>query len=126
MDASSFTGSDFLKAADLGQTTPQITIAKVESVNFGDDTSKLVLHPADPAVKPVVLNVTNTRACVAAWGTETDAWLGKLVMLSVRQTQMGPGLGVTPLSQPAASATSIPVPDLPAKPGVPFDDKIPY
>ena len=134
MDANIFAGSDFLKAADLGVTTPTITISKVESVEFDSgDKSKLVLHPTDPGLKPVVLNVTNTRACIAAWGGETQGWIGKQAMLSVRQTQMGPGIGVTPLQAPVAPTPDPgrPVPGSTAQPqtGIPgaeFDDKIPY
>lgn len=151
MDANNFAGSDFMKAVDLGVTTPQIRISKVEEADFGQgEKPKLVIHPSDPAYKPVVLNVTNTRACIAAFGPNTDAWLNKIVMLSVRQTQMGPGIGVTPMVQPEAPAASLPpagpvpahmqagpiagpigavpqpVPDLPGQPGVPFDDDIPY
>ena len=97
MNVNDFVGSDTMKASDLGQTTPQVVISKVEPVTFQDGSSKLIIHPTDPNMKPVVLNVTNTRACVAAWGPESDAWIGKTVMLSVRQTQMGPGIGVTPI-----------------------------
>ena len=101
MNANDFAGSDFLKAADLGQATPQIQIAKVEPHDFGEgQPAKLVIHATDPNVKPVVLNVTNTRACIAAFGQETISWIGQTVMLSVRQTQMGPGLGVTPMQAP--------------------------
>lgn len=154
MNANDFAGSDFLKAADLGQATPQIRIAKVEPVDFGQgQPEKLVIHASDPSCKPVVLNVTNTRACIAAFGPETTAWIGQVVMLSVRQTQMGPGIGVTPMQPQAAPAPSLPpagpvpaqmqqavpqaqggqmpggsfpaAPDLPGQPGVPFDDDIP-
>ena len=124
MDASQFAGSDFLKAADLGNTTPTISVAKVEQVDFQDGgNSKLCLHPSDPNIKPIVLNVTNTRACIAAWGTETQDWIGKQAMLSVRQTQMGPGIGVTPINPaPGANPHQVNTND----PAVPFDDKIPY
>ena len=137
-----FIGSDFMKAADLGQTTPQVTVSKVEPVDFQDGTKKLALHPSDPQMKPIVLNVTNTRAMAAAFGPESDAWLGKTVMLSVRQTQMGPGIGVTPLQAPNQPITQ-PHPDFapgagqgsftpgayqaPSQPdGTPFDDDIPF
>ena len=133
MDANNFAGSDFLKAADLGQATPQITVSKVESVDFDQgEKSKLVIHATDPQCKPVVLNVTNTRACIAAWGPETQGWLGKVAMLSVRQTQMGPGIGVTPMMAPTSAAVPNPAAVFPAAQptaaphGVPFDDDIPF
>lgn len=97
-----FMGNDFLKAAELGQSTPTIQIGKIEPVEFGGgEKPKLVLHPTDPNFKPVVLNVTNTKALAAVFGPESMAWIGQSVMLSVRQTQMGPGIAVTPL-QPQA------------------------
>ena len=97
-----YMGNDFLKAADLGLATPTIQIAKVEPVEFGGgEKPKLVIHPVDPNCKPVVLNVTNTKALAAVFGPESMAWIGQSVMLSVRQTQMGPGIAVTPL-QPQA------------------------
>jgi len=135
MDANNFAGSDFLKAADLGQATPQIRIAKVEPHDFGEgQPAKLVIHATDPNIKPIVLNVTNTRACITAFGQETTGWLNQVVMLSVRQTQMGPGIGVTPMQAAPAPAPAAPfapapqsaVPDLPGQPGVPFDDDIPF
>jgi len=116
-----FIGSDFMKAADLGQTTPQISISKVEPVDFQDGSKKLCIHPAEANMKPVVLNVTNTRACVAAWGAESDNWIGKSAMLSVRQTQMGPGLAVTPMQAQAPVTAANPT-----STDVPFNDAIPY
>ncbi len=116
MDVSEFAGSDFMKAADLGNTTPQLQVAKVEPVDFQDGSRKLLVHWSDPDFKPTVLNVTNTRACIAAWGKDSTQWLNKSAMLSVRQTQMGPGIGVTPLAVPAGQTTS----------EAPFNDGIPY
>ncbi|GAF87837.1 unnamed protein product, partial [marine sediment metagenome] len=49
--------------------------------------------------KMAVLNITNTRALVAAYGPESDKWIGKKIMLSVRQTPLGDGLGVTALPE---------------------------
>ena len=157
MDANNYAGSDFLKAGDLGNTTPTIQVVKVEEQDFGQgEKPKLVLHPSDPAIKPVVLNVTNTRACIAAWGADTNGWLNRTAMLSVRQTQMGPGLGVTPMVPPPAQGQPVPLaptgyppavpqpaqtfpqrdyPQQPPVPGdyaavkggdVPFDDDIPF
>jgi len=123
------TGGDWMKAADLGNTTPTITISKVELIDFPEQNgqaqpSKLCIHPSDPAVKAVILNKTNSRACAAAWGNESDAWIGKQCLLSVRQTQMGPGIGVTPLQQQAAPVN--PGVAGPTSTDVPFNDAIPY
>jgi len=115
-----FVGSTFLKAADLGQMTPTITVAKVEPIEFQDGSKKLVLHPTDANLSAVVLNMTNSRACVAAWGNESDTWVGKQAMLSVRQTQMGPGIGVTPVNAPQTQGQPAPTAE------APFNDDIPY
>jgi hypothetical protein len=119
-----FVGSTFLKAADLGTQTPTITVSKVEPVEFQDGSKKLVLHPAEATINPIVLNMTNSRACVAAWGNDSDNWINKQAMLSVRQTQMGPGLGVTPINAPGQPANPNQVNT--GNADVPFDDKIPY
>jgi len=103
MQVDNFLGSsDFLKAADLGTATPTLTVKSVSSHEFNDDggsRQKLVLEFIGKD-KMVVLNVTNTRAMAAAFGNESDNWIGKQVLLSVRQTQMGPGIGVTPMQAP--------------------------
>ncbi len=125
-----YLGNDFLKAVDLGTTTPTIVISKVEPVELDEGKKKLVLHPVDPAMKPVVLNVTNTRALAAAFGNDDALWIGKQVLLSVRQTNMGPGIGVTPLVAPAAAApapaAAAPGAAGPTSTDVPFNDAIPY
>jgi hypothetical protein len=124
MDANQFAGSDFMKSHDLGQNTPTIRISKVETTKFQDESEKLVIHPTDAQWKPIVLNVTNTRACIAAWGGETGGWINRTAMLSVNQTQMGPGIRVTPLQQPQQPANPNHVDT--GRTDVPFDDRIPY
>lgn len=128
MDVSDFMGAgDFLKAADLGNKTPQCTVKAVHTREFTDEIKgqhqKLVLefHNKD---KMVVLNVTNTRAMASAFGTESNAWIGKSVILSVRQTQMGPGIGVTPLN-PEEPALEQQKQDTAAS-ADDFDDDIPF
>lgn len=100
MDVTEFMGnSDFLKAADLGSKKASVVIKEVHTKEFNDEggaKSKLVLE-FDGRDKMVVMNVTNTRACADAFGTDSDKWIGKQVTLSVRQTQMGPGIAVTPI-----------------------------
>lgn len=106
MDMTKFAGGDgtYLKAADLKGRTREITIAKVGVQEFekedGHSETKPILWlvTKDGEDRGVVLNKTNTRACVDAWGAESDKWEGKKAMLSVRQTNMGPGLQVTPIT----------------------------
>ncbi len=129
MDVTDFMGSaDFLKAADLGNKTPQCVVKAVHTREFNDEQKgqheKLVLEFVDKD-KMVVLNVTNTRAMATAYGTDSDNWIGKTVILSVRQTQMGPGIGVTPLQQPAAAANEQQNQQA-AQAADDFDDDIPF
>jgi len=46
---------------------------------------KPVLHFAGTALKPMVLNVTNRRVLIAAYGDETDAWRGQRIEVYVNQ-----------------------------------------
>jgi hypothetical protein len=101
MDMTEFVGnSDYLKAADLKGKSVNLTIKGVNSADFTDDkgnTKTKALLEFKGKDKMAVLNITNTRALVAAFGAESDAWIGKNIVLSVRQTPLGDGLGVTPL-----------------------------
>lgn len=129
MDVTDFMGSaDFLKAAELGNKTPQCVVKAVHTREFNNDEKgpheKLVLEFVDKD-KMVVLNVTNTRAMATAYGTDSDDWIGKTVILSVRQTQMGPGIGVTPLQQPTAAENEQKNQQA-AQAADDFDDDIPF
>ena len=113
--------SDFFKAADVDAAGGQMSlvVGEVGSKEFTNDKGvqeKLTLMFAGQD-KGVVLNITNTRAMAAMFGNVTENWVGKQILLTVRQTEMGPGIMVTPIK---AAAPAQP------QPGVPFDDKIPY
>lgn len=123
-------GSDFLKAADLGNSTPQCTVKAVHTREFNDEQKgphqKLVLEFVDKD-KWVVLNVTNTRAMATAYGMDSDQWVGKQVILNVRQTQMGPGIGVTPLQDlPGQAAAEQQNQQAAQQASDDFDDDIPF
>ena len=111
MDVTDFMGSsDFLKSEDLKGKTVFVKIKGVHTREFdnnGKPQDKLVLELHDKD-KMVVLNVTNTRTIAGAFGTETDNWVGKKVMLGVRETPLGPGIAVN------------------IAPGDDFDDDIPF
>ena len=102
MDVTDFMGSSsYLKAADLKGKTVNVTVDAIDQAEFTDDKGvtkeKLIMMLANKE-KGVVLNVTNTRACASAWGTDSDKWTGKKALLSVRQTPLGDGIGVTPIT----------------------------
>jgi len=73
-----FSGN-MLKAADLKGAQPTVTIANIKMEKLGDDT-KPVLYFAGKE-KGVVLNKTNATNIAAAYGPETDNWVGKRVIL---------------------------------------------
>jgi len=107
MDMNKYAGGDglYLKAADLKGRTREVTIKSVAVQTFdqgegkGDEEKPVLwLETKDDQDRGIVLNKTNTRACVEAWGAESEDWKGKKAMLSVRQTNMGPGLQVTPIT----------------------------
>jgi hypothetical protein len=73
-----FSGA-LLKAADLKGAQPTVTIADIKMEKLGDDT-KPVLYFAGKE-KGVALNKTNATNISAAYGPETDHWIGKRVIL---------------------------------------------
>lgn len=111
MDMKDYAGaeSNYLKASDIKGHTPTVLIEKVEIVKF-EDKEKAETKPAiffAGKEKGVVLNKTNVRSIIEAYGTESDHWLGKNIMLSVVATEMGDGIRVTPLqNNPAQEAPS--------------------
>ena len=92
--------SNYLKASDIKGKTPTVNIVKSEIVKFTKEGQPDEQKPAiffAGKEKGVVLNKTNTRGLIAAFGSDSDKWVNKDVMLSVVQTEMGDGIRVTPL-----------------------------
>lgn len=71
--------SNYLKAADLQGRPVTVAMANVSYEKMGDDT-KLVLYFAGKD-KGLVLNKTNANNIAAIYGTDTDGWVGKSVVL---------------------------------------------
>lgn len=95
MDMTEFTGnSDFLKSTDLNRKQPLVKIKSVNTRDFSDEagTKTKPIIEFEGKDKMMVLNVTNTRRLVEAFGKDSDKWIGKEVQLYVEDTQMGPGL----------------------------------
>ena len=102
MDMTNYAGaeSNYLKASDIKGATPTVNIVRSEIINFTKDGKPDEQKPAiffAGKEKGVVLNKTNTRGLIAAFGSDSEAWVNKDVMLSVVQTEMGDGIRVTPL-----------------------------
>lgn len=73
-----FSGN-FLKAADLKGAQPTVTIAEIRMEKMGEDTKPAIYFEGKD--KGVVLNKTNATNIAAAYGPETDGWIGQRVIL---------------------------------------------
>lgn len=71
--------SKYLKAADLQGRQVTVNMTNVSYEKMGDDT-KLVLF-FDGKEKGLVLNKTNANNIAAIYGTDTDGWFGKPIVL---------------------------------------------
>lgn len=75
---------------------------RIESISVKDynDGRSIILALVDQEMG-VPLNTTNARTLIAEWGNETDAWIGKDIMVTIHKTvYMGKptdGLKVDPL-----------------------------
>lgn len=93
-----------LKAKDFVGKNLKVKIAKVEIRQYPEQDdqpahSKPALH-FEGKEKTLVLNPTNTKTLLTAYGTDSDQWVGHTVGLSVKDyTDKGFGHGwvVTPL-----------------------------
>lgn len=104
MDATDFgkTGSDeWLKAEELKGKTVSLTIESVEICTFGseDESEHKLGLKFKSREKGIVLNKTNTKRMIEAFGGETDRWIGKSVIASPNETNMGLGFSVTALPE---------------------------
>lgn len=83
MELSQVFESATLKAADLQGNEPTVKIANVEMKKF-DDGNKLVIT-FEGKKKALVCNKTNANRIAHAYGTDTDDWIGKEIVLFVDQ-----------------------------------------
>lgn len=72
--------SDYIKAEDIGDEMWTVTILAADTKDFDNGDRKVVLsfHEFD---KVMPLNVTNARSVGDLYGTNTDGWLNKPIML---------------------------------------------
>ncbi len=76
----------YLKGDDVKgrELTATIAAVKMEEIKAGDQTegdTKPVLHFREADIKAMVLNVTNADAISEGYGDETDAWVGKTIVI---------------------------------------------
>jgi hypothetical protein len=82
--------SKYLKANDLGG--PQIVIVattQFEAVGTGNkQEDKLVAHFAESGIKPLVLNLANSRSIAEIAGSDNyEKWAGTRIQLVVSRTE---------------------------------------
>lgn len=125
--------SNYLKATDIGDATPTVTIKEVVMEKLGEDTRPVMYFVGKD--KGVVLNKTNATNIREAYGADTDEWTGKKVTLftawvdfqgrSVEAIRMRPARGG---SSAATVATTAPQFDAPPsdREFAPADADIPF
>lgn len=96
------TMSNDLKASDFAGKNMKVKISSVEERHYearngNPAQDKLALH-FEGKEKTLVLNKTNTKILINAYGTETDNWVGREIGLTTHETEMGTGWVVTPLN----------------------------
>jgi hypothetical protein len=81
--------SKHLKPSDLAGRPATATIKEVTVEAFqndGDNVRKAVLQFDPNVIKPLVVNKTNYLILAHAYGANTDAWMGKQIVLSPSMT----------------------------------------
>jgi hypothetical protein len=116
--------SKYLRASDIGEQRPVVTIERVEMEPVGQSREMKPVVYFRGKDKGVVLNKTNAKKVIALAGgsTETDAWIGVQIRLYATevpfQGEMVEAIRfMSPLSQPVAK---------PAPQEIPDDDSIPF
>lgn len=118
--------SKYLRAADLGNATPIVTIANVTMENVGEDRRIVVYFVGKD--KGLVLNKTNANAIADILGSEdTDNWLeGRIKLVTAKVDYQGKRVAAIRIEEaphaPAATATRKPQPPVEA----PDDSDIPF
>ena len=119
MDMTKYSGSSFIKVADVEDGPIPMQIAVVREGKFGKP--ELIGKTGDV----FSVNATNNKTLVRAYGKNSDAWVGKEIELHLGeieyQGEKHPAVLILPISPPLKpkpeAPTSTPKPD--------FDDEIP-
>ena len=77
--------SNFIKASDLQGQARRLIMDRVESEEVGEDFKPILYFRG--AKKGLVMNKTNANLIAAAYGPETDGWIGKEIELFPTQTE---------------------------------------
>lgn len=127
MDINSAYPSNYLKAADLQQRTVRVVMDRVTMEDIGSDHKPVLYFQGKE--KGMVLNKTNANNIAHAYGSETDEWAGRELILYEAmvdfQGRSVPSIRVRP---PAAKDRRPQKQSQPAPQGNgdPLDDEIPF
>jgi hypothetical protein len=107
--------SKHIKADDLANTRPIVTIASVdfESVGTGEKAEdKLVCHFTDDTFKPLVLNMINSETIAEIAGTDQyESWVGVRIQLYATKTEFaGKRVPCIRISEPPTTKPRTPRP----------------
>lgn len=119
--------STYLKASDLGDNQPVVTIDRVEVEPVGRDKEMKPVVYFRGKEKGVVLNKTNSRKIAELTGSkDTDDWTGCQIRLYATETEFG-GEMVECIRVKAAAAQPKPKPaPAPVAAAEITDDEIPF
>ena len=81
MKASELHPSKYLRASDLGEKPVLYTMTFVQMESVADGEEKKPVLYFTKQKKGLVLNKTNKKVIMAAYGDETDEWEGKPIVL---------------------------------------------
>ena len=99
MDMTQFAGSEsnWLKAEDIKGKNVKAVISSVGATHFeanGDKPAQDKAHlKFEGREKGVILNATNTRTLITAYGKDSDKWVGKEIGLTTKDYE-GFGSGI--------------------------------
>ena len=128
--------SKYLKTADLQGRAVRVTIERFEIEEVGDGDRKPVLYFANKD-RGIVLNRTNADTVSAAYGEETDEWIGQTIELYPDKTRFAgkmvdcirvrvPRVATAPRLEPKAPANGGHHTKRNPPPAQDLDDEIPF
>jgi len=91
MDMSGRFGSPFLKASDLSSERTRVTITEISDELMGNPRERKSVAYFLELEKGLVLNKTNGKTLLTAFGKNSDDWLHKVIELVVKPGQSPQG-----------------------------------
>lgn len=99
-------GSQYLNAADVGDSPKVGMITEIGPEQFRREgqreRTKLVMRTT-AFRKQIVINATQGRKLIKAWGDNYNDWLSQIVTISTGETPMGLGIVLTPAKNGTAA-----------------------